>query len=427
MKQRRFVSIFIVGIFVILLGIGGYLVFNRKTPPAPSNSPTPQSYPQPTASTNPKVDPQNPKSVPKAHNAFGFNMIRQLKQEDGNKNIFISPSSISIALSMVFNGAGGETKNAIQKTLELSNLDITTVNKENLNLINISKNPDPKVELSIANSVWAKQGMLFKQDFLDLVKNYYQAKTETLDFASPAAVNTINAWVSQNTKGKIPTIVKSIPNDIVMFLINAVYFKGSWTKEFDKKLTEDRNFTPSSGISKKYPLMKQDDKLPYLETDNFQSVSLTYGENKRLSMHVFLPKNLDSFISSLNLDNWNKWMPKYYETKGTILLPRFKMEYEKELKNLLTKLGMGTAFQDNADFRGIGDGLKISAVKHKTYVDVNEEGTEAAAVTSINVGITSIGIGEKPFYMEVNKPFFFVIRDNQTEEILFMGIIQNPD
>lgn len=420
MNQKGFVELLIIALVVMLVGIGGYFILNKKTPPTPSYSPSP-----PASST--PINASNPKNVPQAHNAFGFNLLKGLKQEEGSKNLFISPSSISIALSMVFNGAGGETKNAIQKTLEFNNLDINAINQENLNLINLLKNPDPKVELAIANSIWARQGMDFKQDFLNLVKKYYQAQTQVLDFNSPTAVNTINSWVSQNTKGKIPTIVKSIPNDIVMFLINAVYFKGSWTKEFDKKLTEERNFTPSEGAPKKHSLMKQQGELPYLETDNFQSMNLTYGENKRLSMYVFLPKSLDSFISILNLDTWNQWMSKYHTTKGTILLPRFKMEYETELKSLLAKLGMGIAFQDNADFGGIGSGFRISAVKHKTYLDVNEEGTEAAAVTSISVGTTAIGVEEKPFYMEVNKPFFFVIRDNQTEEILFMGIIQNPN
>lgn len=342
---------------------------------------------------------------------------------------------------MVLNGASGETKNAIQKTLSLNNLDINTVNGENLNLINISKKGDPKVELSIANSVWAKKGINFKQDFLSLVKNYYQAEISTLDFTSPSSVQTINSWVSQNTKGKIPTIVQSIPPQMRMYLINAVYFKGSWSEEFDKKLTEDRNFTPAEDTPKKHPLMQLQNKdLPYLETDTFQSVNLSYGQNeqssstneqssstnKRLSMYVFLPKNLENFINSLSIDNWNKWMKQYKITEGTILLPKFKMEYEKGLINTLTSLGMGIAFQDKADFSGIGDGLKISEVKHKTYIDVNEEGTEAAAVTSIGMGITAIGAPKKTFYMEVNKPFFFAIRDNQTEEILFMGTLQNP-
>ena len=421
MNQKGFANIIILVIVVAaIVGIGGYFILNRQAP-LPEPNPTPISTPKLPAQS------QSLKNIPQAHNTFGFNSIKILAKEEGNKNIFISPSSIALALSMVYNGANGETKSAMQKTLQFQNLDITTVNQESLGLINSLKNPDPKVELSVANSVWARNGIDFKKDFLNVVGSYFNAEISTLDFSSSNAANTINAWVSKNTKGKIPTIVSSpIPESMLMYLISAVYFKGSWTTEFDKQLTEDRNFTTSDGVSQKHPLMQQHGDLPYFETEDFQSVSLPYGKNKRLSMYVFLPKNLNNFIQTLDENKWNDWMKQYKETEGTILLPRFKMEYEKGLIPLLTKLGMGVAFQDNADLTGIGNNLKISEVKHKTYVDVNEEGTEAAAVTNIGVGVTSVMPVQKTFYMEVNRPFFFVIRDNQTQEVLFMGTIQNP-
>ena len=442
MNQKGFANIIILIIAVVAIaGIGGYFVLNKQAPlPEPTPTPNPIDNPNPTPNPvqNPNptlisipkqpVQSQTPKNIPQAHNTFGFNSIKILAKEEGNKNVFISPSSIALALSMVYNGANGETKSAMQKTLQFQNLDIATVNQESLGLINSLKNPDPKVELSVANSVWARNGVDFKKDFLSVVGSYFNAEISTLDFSNSNAANTINAWVSKNTKGKIPTIVTPpIPSDMVMYLINAVYFKGSWTTEFDKKLTEDKNFTTADGVSKKHPLMRQRGDLPYLETEDFQSVNLPYGTNKRLSMYVFLPKNLNNFVQTLDVNKWNDWMTQYKETEGTILLPRFKMEYEKGLIPLLTKLGMGVAFQDNADFTGIGNNLKISEVKHKTYVDVNEEGTEAAAVTSIGMAPTSaIMPAQKTFYMEVNRPFFFVIRDNQTQEILFMGTIQNP-
>ncbi len=214
---------------------------------------------------------------------------------------------------------------------------------------------------------------------------------------------------------------------MMMYLINAVYFKGDWTREFDKNLTEDKDFTVGDDSSKKHPLMRQKDDMPYLENDDFQSVSLSYGENERLGMYVFLPKNLNNFVQSLDVNSWNEWMDQYKETKGTILLPRFKVEYEKGLVPALNQLGMGIAFSNFADFTGIDDNLAISEVKHKTYVDVNEEGTEAAAVTSVEMMRTTAELpAEETFYMEVNRPFFFAIRDNQTQAILFMGTIQNP-
>ncbi len=434
MNQKGFANIIILIVVVVALaGIGGYFVLNRQSPsPEPTSTPNPIENPTPISTPKLSVQSQSPKNISQAHNTFGFNSIKILAKEEGNKNVFISPSSIALALSMVYNGANGETKNAMQKTLQFQNLDIATVNQESLGLINSSKNPDAGVELSIANSVWARNGVEFKKDFLDVVGKYFNAEISTLDFASSNAVDTINAWVSKNTKGKIPTIVASpIPSDMVMYLINAVYFKGSWTNEFDKKQTEDRNFTTSDGVSKKHPLMRQRGYLPYLETEDFQSVSLPYGKNKRLSMYVFLPKNLNNFVQTLDENKWNDWMKQYKEIQGTILLPRFKMEYAKGLVPLLKELGMGVAFENDADFSGISDPLKlkikISGVLHKTYVDVNEEGTEAAAVTSVGLsGITSVMPEQKTFYMEVNRPFFFVIRDNQTQAVLFMGTIQNP-
>jgi len=363
-----------------------------------------------------------------AHNAFGFKMLKLLEQSEGKKNVFISPSSIAIALSMVYNGARGPTKAAMEKALELQGIDLAQVNQQSLDLINLLKNPDPKVELSVANSVWARKGVSFRPDFLKTVLDFYQAQATTLDFRTPGAAATINAWVNEKTRGKIPTIVEPpISSDMVMYLINAVYFKGSWSTEFDKKLTEERAFTPAAGAPEKRPLMKQHGWLPYLETEDFQSVSLPYGKNRRLAMYVFLPKkDLKSFLAKLDSDSWDSWMQRYSNTEGTILLPRFKMEYEKELSAQLSQLGMGAAFQNNADLSGIGPGLSISEVKHKTYVNVNEEGTEAAAVTSVGVHATAVRVEPPTFYMEVNRPFFFVIRDNQSGESLFMGVVQNP-
>lgn len=437
MSQKGFANILILIIaivIVVIAGSGGYIVLNRlilfpklvSTLPE-SPAPNPIENPKPTPTPNMPVQSQSPDKIPQAHNIFGIDVFKILAQEEGNRNIFISPPSIALTLSMVYNGANGETKNAIQKTLQFQNLNIITINQESLSLINSLKNPDTKVELSMANSIWARKNIYFKRNFLDLVSGYFNAEVSTLDFSNESAPRTINSWVSKNTKGKISVIVSPpIPDNMVMYLINAVYFKGSWTTEFDKKLTESRNFTAGDGSSRKHSLMRQHGNMAYFETNDFQSVNLPYGNNKRLGMYVFLPKNLNSFIQSLDIDKWNDWMKQYRETEGTILLPRFKIEYEKGLIPILTKLGMGIAFTNQADLTGIGNNLTISEVKHKTYVDVNEEGTEAAAITSVGVGTTSIQPEKKTFYMEANRPFFFAIRDNQTREVLFLGVLQNP-
>jgi serine protease inhibitor len=409
--------VFILELFIILIvfSVIGFVGFKAYT------------YQQKTTKAKINLDfpAQNPTDLPQAHNAFGFNVLKALSVEEDDKNIFISPSSLSMALSMVYNGADGETKSAITKALEFQKLDITKVNQESLGLINSLKNPDDKVELSIANSVWIKNGIEVKPTFLDVVGNYYKAEATTLDFDNPSAKDTINSWVNKNTKGKIPSIVDNT-SDKVMYLINATYFKGSWTTEFDKKLTQDKKFTPTKGSPTTRPFMKQKETMAYLETDEFQSAKLPYGKNERLSMYVFLPINMSSFVNKLDINTWNKWVSEYQKIDGTILLPRFKLAYEVGLIPTLTKLGMGIAFQEQANFSGIAPDLFISEVKQKTYLDVNEEGTEAAAVTSVGTSITSTEPAQKEFYMEVNRPFFIAIRDNQTQEILFAGIIQNP-
>lgn len=365
--------------------------------------------------------------IASAHNAFGFNCAKALVKEEKGKNVFISPTSIALALSMVYNGANGQTQKAMQQTLQLQGMDIAAINSAAKELMENLRNPDPQVQIAIANSVWARKGADFKKSFLDVVTQSYGAQSETLDFSDPSAAGIINAWVSQNTGSKIKKIVDPpIPPGMLMYLINAIYFKGSWTNEFDKNLTRERDFTTGEGSVKKHPLMRLQAKLPYYETAHFQSVELPYGKNKRLSMYVFLPKNLGDFVQALENGAWLQWVYEYRPTQGTILLPRFKIEYEKELKSALTDLGMGAAFEDSADFSGMGKNLKISQVKHKTYVDVNEEGTEAAAVTSVAMEATSAAIAPKEFYMEVNRPFFFAIVDNSTKEALFLGVVQNP-
>ncbi len=434
MNQKNFwIWIILLIVLTAIIWVANYFIverriFQQQPVSTTGSNPITNSAPTPIPAKPKLIQPQSPTHIPQAHNTLGFNSIKLLATEEKNHNIFISPSSIALALSMVYNGAGSETKSAMQKTLQFQNLDIDTINQESLGLINSLKNPDPKVTLSIANSVWAKDGVNFNQEFRDLVAGYFKAEISNLDFTNPDAATTINSWVSKNTQDKIKSIVPSpIPRGMKMILINAVYFKGSWTQAFDQKKTEDRDFVRIADTPLKVPFMRQHEDMRYLETRDFQSVSLPYGENKRLSMYVFLPKDLDTFVQSLDTYKWNDWMSQYKEEDVTLLLPRFKMEYEKGLVPLLTQLGMEVAFQDNADFTGISNDLKLSSVIHKTFVEVNEEGTEAAAVTAIAVVATeAFNPSKKIFYMEVNRPFFVAIRDNQTQEILFMGTIQQP-
>ncbi|MFB2770349.1 serpin family protein [Pelatocladus sp. BLCC-F211] len=363
-----------------------------------------------------------------ANTKFGFKLFEEVLKQENNKNVFISPASIAIALDMTYNGASGSTQQAMAKALELQGLSIQEINSSNTALKQLLENPDPQIQLSIANSLWANQEVSFKPDFLKTIQDSYQSKVTNLNFQDSGSVATINSWVKENTRGKIDKIVESIKPDQVLFILNAIYFKGRWTNEFDKQQTAQQPFYLTSANQKQHPMMSQKGKYKYYENEQFQAVSLPYGKDGKISFYVFLPKqnlSLKSFYQNLNSDNWEKWMSQFSQQEGFIRLPRFKMDYEVRLNDALQALGMGEAFTNKADFSQMGENFAISEVKHKTFVEVNEEGTEAAATTSVGIVQTSLPVNE-PFRMIVDRPFFCAMRDNQTGSILFMGSILNP-
>ncbi|RNF41212.1 hypothetical protein EEX84_02370 [Planococcus salinus] len=245
----------------------------------------------------------------------------------------------------------------------------------------------------------------------------------------PASADLINAWVSDATNGKIEEMAsKPLPGSLVTMLLNAIYFNGSWQFPFSEELTEEQPFYLSDGSTADVPLMTLRSELSYLETKNFQAVSLPYGEGE-MNMHVFLPaedSSLDKFKASMSEEKWAAWLTEFKAKEGTVMLPKFELEYEVNLNNTLQRLGMETAFSsvDLSNMFEESSGLFISEVKQKSYIDVNEKGTEAAAATSIMV--EESGPAEPPFEMNVNRPFFFAITDEETGVILFMGSIENP-
>ena len=382
-------------------------------------------------SNNPAGGSTDPRLVT-ANTNFGFKLYHEVAKASAGKNVFISPTSVALCLAMTYNGAVGETKEAMERALETQGLTHAELNKAYSQLKTDLESPDPKVQLQIANSLWARKGVSFNPAFIARNKEFYAAEVTALDFADPGAPATINEWVKNKTRNKIEKIVDSIDAQSVLFLINAIYFKGSWSSEFDKAKTKDDTFTTGSGSRKRLPMMTQSGKYNYFESEKFQAVSLPYGGG-RVSMYVFLPSpgtGIDQFIASLSPTNWDSWMKQFSKTQGEINLPRFKVEYEITLNDALKTLGMGVAFEpDRADFTGMFQGAQnafISKVKHKTFAEVNEEGTEAAAVTSTEMVATSVQIPRKPFRMVVDHPFFFAIRDNRTGSVLFLGSITDP-
>jgi serpin B len=286
--------------------------------------------------------------------------------------------------------------------------------------------------MDIANSLWGRQGFPFSDRFIETNREYYKARITTLDFNSPDAPNTINRWVSDATRGKIDKIVDQIPPEIVLHLINAIYFKGTWTIEFDPSRTRDQDFHPSRGAKTTVPMMSHSGSYRYYSEDGFQAIRLPYGAGD-LAMYVFLPDEtagLADFLAGLDETVWGRWMAAFRRKDGDVMLPRFKIEYKCLLNAALREMGMGIAFEGGqADFSGMTTAaadLYISKVVHKAVVEVNEEGTEAAAVTDISIGVTSALPDNERFLFVADHPFFFAIHDDRTGSLLFVGILNNP-
>ncbi len=378
---------------------------------------TPPSFPN-------NIDP----SLVNANRKFAFKLFSQILQQDPDNNVFVSPTSVAIALSLLYNGASGKTQQQMAEVLELQGMSLEALNSNYQALQEILENQS-EVELSIANSIWLREGFPLQPQFLENNQQYYQAKITALDFNQPQAKDIINNWVSQETKGKIKEIIEFLSPQDVLFLINAIYFKGNWTTKFDQNLTQEQPFYLKNKESINHPLMSQEGKYLYYENEQFQAISLPYGQEKKLSMYIFLPKEnseLTKFIDNLTPENWQNWLSKMQKKKGFISLPKFKLEYEIKLNKTLKAIGMTDIFSHKANFKNMTPAqVYVDQVKHKTFVEVNEEGTEAAAVTSIGIRAVSITI-DQPFRMIVNRPFFYVIEDSQTGTILFMGIMLNP-
>jgi serpin B len=366
-----------------------------------------------------------------ANTKFAFNLFKELVAEDKNKNIFISPLSISTALAVTYNGAEGTTKDAMAKTLEFGNMSLEKVNQEYLNLIESLENADEQVKLMIGNSIWMRKEFesYVNSSFMDRVVTFFSSEAFTRDFGDPQTVNEINGWVDEKTDGKINEIIQEIDPEIVMFLINAIYFKGNWVTEFDESKTQKQDFFLSEGNTVQVDMMSTSGNFSYYRGENFQAVRLPYGRDK-IAMYIFLPDEgvpLDSFIANLDQATHEEYLSGFEPIDFAVKLPKFKVEYGvKRLNDVLKKLGMEIAFDPfGANFKGIAStpegNLFIDYVDHKAIVEVNEKGTEAAAATIVGIGLTSISPG-----LVVNRPFFFEIRDDRSGSILFMGKIVNP-
>jgi len=369
------------------------------------------------------------KQVVTSSGEFGFKLFDEISKEEKNNNVFISPLSVSMALGMALNGAAGSTYEAMKTTLGFNSITQQQINESYKSLISLLTQIDPKVRFDIANSIWYRRTMNFEQEFVDVNKKYFNAEVEGLDFDDPNSVDVINNWVSKSTNDKIKTIIDEIPSTAIMYLINAIYFKGTWKYEFNKESTRDDIFAGLDDKKISCKMMAQKNKFLYYHDNEIQLIDLPYGNNN-FSMTIILPnydENIEQVIGQLNKTKWNNWLNKLNEQEGIIQLPKFKFELKYLLNKSLEKLGMEIAFTKQADFTKLykPGNVLISNVTHKTYVKVDEEGTEAAAVTSVGFGATSVG-DDNGFIMRVDRPFVFVIREKNSGSILFIGKVVEP-
>ncbi len=372
------------------------------------------------------------KMLIEADQAFSYEIFRNTVAFDDEENVIISPLSISMALSMAMNGAEEETYEEMRDVLHLHAMGKKEINEAFKSLIELLIELDPKVTLQIANSVWHRLSLPVKEDFLERLTEYYGAKVQELNFADPASVDIINDWVRENTEGLIETIIDEIPDDMVMYLINALYFKGDWLRPFDTDDTRPGDFRLEDGSSVQVDMMRQESRFATYFSDEAQMIELPYGDSL-FSMTVLMPNDpempIDRFVEeSLSAENLNNWRANLSVGSRDVILqlPKFELEYEIEYNEILKAMGMELAFDEwEADFTGIADvspqNLFISEVKHKTFIRVDEEGTEAAAVTSVGIGITSM-----PPSIIVDRPFAFIIHERESGTNLFMGKVKNP-
>jgi serine protease inhibitor len=376
------------------------------------------------------VDPR----LLQAETQFSFDLLNAIRAEKPGENLFISPASVSLALAMTYNGAVGETQQAMAQALSADGMSVADVNAANAALQSVLTNPDPKVELSIANSIWYKKGLTVNPAFLATTRDHYRAEVAPVQFGHKDAAPTINQWVSKATRGKIASIIDRTDPQDRMYLVNAIYFNGRWQEPFEKELTQPRTFHLADGSTKEHPLMHQSGRYRYLKGEDFQGVALPYGEG-RLSLYVLLPDegvSLDQFAGAITSDRWTDWMSRFQAKPGSVALPKVKLEWGDELSGAMKSLGMGVAFDPNqADFSnlftGTQESLFIGFILHKTFLDLNEGGTEAAAVTAVEIRAGSAPPApEERFDLVVDRPYLLAIRDDQTGAILFLGAIYNP-
>jgi len=364
-------------------------------------------------------------------NDFGIELFTKVTAEE-DKNLMLSPLSASTALTMLLNGCGGDTYSQLQGTLKYpAGMNISEINEAYKSLVSQLLVIDPKVQLALANAIFYRNGFSVKPPFLATMSNDYKATVKGLDFTAPSSLTTINKWASDNTNGKIPEVLSEISEYAVMFIMNALYFNGDWSYQFDKSLTDELPFHPDGGTTTDVTTMKGEVGSKVAWGNDFRAIEMPYGQTN-FTMVVIVPdETLSALYPSFTYQVWDKLTsdldahPEFGKT--IVTMPKFKFSYEKYLNDQLMSMGMIDAFSDfRADLSGISDNqIYVDFVKQNTFVEVDEEGTEAAAVTTIGINLTSVG-DPQPNQFIIDKSFIFAIRERTTNTLLFIGQVINP-
>lgn len=371
--------------------------------------------------------------VATAVNEFSFSIFSRINEQHQESNIFISPFSISTALSMTANGAKGETNEEMKEALALNHLTDAEMNQAYRDLVELLLGLDNKVKLQIANSNWYRDLYHIRPDFQEILLEYYEADVKPANFDDPATKDQINQWIENKTNGKIKNMLDGIPSDAVMYLINAIYFKADWQYKFDENKTDKALFHTHSGEVETDMMFAPGAKVSYLYDEAFTLVDLPYG-NGQFSMTILMEKGsghpINEVIQKLTPEDFASYVNRADTTTAEIYLPKFKMEFKKLLNEILIDMGMGLAFGNGAtDFSGLFEEdlpLAISRVLHQSFIEVNEKGSEAAAATIVEIAELSAGPDPGPKAFHINRPFAFFIREKHSNAILFAGKMLNP-
>ncbi len=382
------------------------------------------------------VDKDAYKSIKDANETFSAKMFGELlkgSSENGvlKENVSFSPLSISFALAMTYNGTKANTRQELGEALGFDSLSTEEINAGFLSLMSVLTDEAGGIRLDIGNALFGNKDVTFKSNFTQTVRDYYNGHYESLDFSNSGSKDTINKWVRDTTNGKIKEIVSQIDPDNVLFILNAIYFDAEWKEPFDKEDTDDDTFTLLNGEEIPVKMMKTSGDYHYKANETYRAVKMPYGTKGNVNMCIFVPRddvNFDEFLSLFNEESFKDTISDFKNTSLAYLhIPRFGFYYTRDLEELMKNIGVKDIFTNDADLSDMTDrpDIQVSRILHKTYIRVNERGTEAAAVTNVLIDAGDDG-DEEPIYVRADRPFVFMIRDDITESILFMGVVIEP-